>query len=192
MARTLNAPKFTGRGPLPESGNPFNSPFPPAPATEKQINFLIKLCAERGVNLTVITNMPEFDASKISKREASQMIEKLLNQPRVIKPASGSSDKITEAGMYQDPASGKIYKVQKAVHGSGHLYAKVWITDDEEPYFEMARGMVYKIKPEWKMSHEEAAKFGSLYGVCCSCAKPLTDENSITAEEIRAAFRSLR
>lgn len=81
---------------------------------------------------------------------------------------------ITE-GMYVH--DGRIYKVQHAVHGSGRLYAK----ELTESGFEFAKGMVYKLSPEEKMTLEQAAEYGRLYGVCCVCGATLTDEDSIAA-----------
>lgn len=70
-------------------------------------------------------------------------------------------------------------KVQRAVHGSGRLYAK-WLVDDTGK-FEMAPGMYYKLhggntRP---MTKEEASHFGHLYGMCMLCGRTLTDEASI-------------
>lgn len=186
--RTLNTPKFTGNGPLPES-TPFGkTPFPLTPATEKQIKFLISLCSERGVDLTVITGQPEFDASKISKKDASAMITDLLNSPKPkiaapAKPMTPVAAEITE-GMYRTP-EGKIYKVQRGVHGSGYLYAKELKVDESvtpaDVWFAYAAGMIRKLKIEWKMTLEEAKAFGALYGTCCVCGRTLTDEKSIEA-----------
>ena len=91
---------------------------------------------------------------------------------------------VTEAGMYR--LGETVYKVQKAVHGSGHLYAKELVLDeDAEGYrsarFEYAQGAIRKLHAEDKMTLEQAKEFGHLYGVCCKCGATLTDENSIEA-----------
>jgi len=86
----------------------------------------------------------------------------------------------SHAGMYRNPLTEEIFKVQKAVHGSGHLYAKILIVHSEgSAEFEMASGMVRKIRLAWRMSIEEARKYGALYGVCVRCGRTLTDEYSI-------------
>lgn len=106
-----------------------------------------------------------------------------------------------EDGMYQ--FEGSIYKVQHAVHGSGNQYAKLAEiteingeccgevvngkctrcgTDELSSYsvsFSYAPGVVAKLRPEHKLSYEQAKAFGALYGTCCRCAKTLTDELSI-------------
>jgi hypothetical protein len=110
-------------------------------------------------------------------------------QPRGTKP--GQADKPEpEDGMYRK--DGVIYKVQRAVHGSGHKYAKQlvvereavrdefgFITEAAKVRFEYASGAVHTLKPEHKMSLEEAKAFGALYGTCCQCGRTLTDEGSI-------------
>jgi hypothetical protein len=80
-------------------------------------------------------------------------------------------------GMYVK--DGEIYKVQKAVHGSGHLYAKRLDKDSQK--FEYATGMVRQLTQAHKMSLAEAKAYGALYGVCCVCARTLTNEESIEA-----------
>lgn len=82
-------------------------------------------------------------------------------------------------------ATTSIYKVQHAVHGSGHQYAKrLHVEYDEQgaptkAVFRMESGAINKIRPENKMDMATAAIFGKLYGVCCVCGKLLTNEVSI-------------
>lgn len=78
-------------------------------------------------------------------------------------------------GMYK--VGDTVYKVQVAVHGSGHLYAKRL----EGGRFEYAPGMMKRLRPEDKMTLEEAKAWGVLYGTCCVCGRTLTDEDSIAA-----------
>lgn len=193
MARTLNTPKFTGTGPQRED-NPFDNdpttaPVPPRfPATDKQIAFYTRLCSERGVNVQALVDAGKLDFSLISKHEMSAAIDAVLKTPKTVSPGSTSkpaNNPITEDGMYRNPETGEIFKVQKAVHGSGKLYAKALVVVDPEPpavvRFDYAPGMIYKIKPEWKMTLEEAKAFGALYGTCCVCGRTLTKEESIDA-----------
>ena len=85
-----------------------------------------------------------------------------------------------EAGIYR--VGDDWFKVQKAVHGSGQMYAKLLVVDGPgDGYFEYAPGAIRKITPDHKVSLEEAKKFGNVYGVCCNCMKTLTDETSIAA-----------
>lgn len=90
---------------------------------------------------------------------------------------------ITEDGMYQDPETGDVFKVQIAHHGSGNLYGKRLVVEvpGEKGRFEYEPGLLRRIRPEWKMTLDQATAFGRLYGVCCQCAAVLTDERSIAA-----------
>lgn len=204
-ARRVNAPKFTGQGPRPES-DPFGSGSDVRPAgpkaTDKQINFLIKLASERGVNLRA-SDVLSAALDNLTKREASEKIDALLRIPKVPAPGKPVQPKavpagapVVEEGMYRVSLDGgpvmSIYKVQRAVHGSGKLYAKVLVIDVEpvraadgtvlEPaicHFDYAPGVIYRLRPEHKMSIEDMKQFGALYGSCCFCAKVLTDEDSI-------------
>lgn len=90
-----------------------------------------------------------------------------------------------------------IYKVQLAVHGSGRPYAKELVLEEllqEEKIelgiadlvatshrgrWEYAPGAIKRLRPEHKLSIEEAAEYGKLYGVCVRCARTLTKEESI-------------
>lgn len=89
---------------------------------------------------------------------------------------------ITE-GMYRNPQTTAIYKVQKAQE-SGNLYAKVLLLAsdaDGDACFEYERGAINRLRGEWKMTLAEAQQYGALYGTCVRCGKTLTDENSIAA-----------
>jgi hypothetical protein len=76
-------------------------------------------------------------------------------------------------GMYF--YEGRVVKVQRAVHGSGQLYAKELVNGT----FQMVPGLVRKITQAHRMTVEQAAEYGQLYGICVRCAAPLTDEESI-------------
>ena len=108
-----------------------------------------------------------------------------LNRRPAAKPAAPSiTAKVTEDGMYRNPETGEIAKVQVAHHGSGNLYAKRLVVDPN-PYagasFVYESGLINRLRPEWKMTLDEAKEFGKLYGICCQCAAILTDEKSIAA-----------
>lgn len=87
-----------------------------------------------------------------------------------------------DEGVYE--YEGEIYKVKHAVHGSGRLYAQKLCTEgtgkDADVWYEIARGIVTKLRPEHKLTRERAEAFGALYGHCIRCARPLTDEDSIS------------
>jgi hypothetical protein len=144
--------------------------------TERQRVFITKLCAERDV--TVPANLDHF-----SKRYASEVIDRLLAMPKPQRapksaPTQGSDDTPVEDGMYIK--EGVIYKVQLAIHGSGKPYAKRLVADEfGSSRFEYAPGVVHRLRPEDKLTKEEAKNWGALYGTCCRCGRTLTAEDSI-------------
>lgn len=73
--------------------------------------------------------------------------------------------------------NGKVYKVQLAVTTSGKPYAKR-LSGTSWDY----AGRDWKALPlsaDTLMTHDDAAEYGKLYGVCCICGRTLTDEVSI-------------
>lgn len=131
-------------------------------ATEKQVAFAASLATRKGRDVG--------DLSAYTRREISALIEELKATPDEVPEL--------EQGMYR--RDDVIYKVQRAVHGSGNLYAKQLVMDDEGAHFEYAPGMVHKLTADDKLTLDEAKEFGALYGVCCACSKTLTDEESIS------------
>ena len=119
-----------------------------------------------------------------AEREACSGLPPAPRQPK---------GKLTQDGMYRDPASGRIWKVQfNRASGDGQrLYAKLLVIDIEpevapdgkvittgKRHFDYAPGAMREIRPEWRMSLEEAKEFGALYGTCVY-GHPLTKEESI-------------
>lgn len=88
------------------------------------------------------------------------------------RPSATLSAPATE-GIYR--RDGVIYKVQRAIHGSGRLYAKELV----EGRFVMAAGAIKLLSQADRMTTEEAAAWGALYGRCIRCQADLTDEDSI-------------
>jgi hypothetical protein len=72
--------------------------------------------------------------------------------------------------------NGVIYKVKKALHGSGRLYAVAY----RDGSWEMEPGMVRQLTQDDRMTLEAAAAYGHLYGRCVRCQTALTDEKSIS------------
>lgn len=96
--------------------------------------------------------------------------------------AAAPVQRVTEDGIYRTP-DGTIYKVQIAKQGSGQLYAKrLQITQNAgrtDTQFVYAQGAIHTLRANWRMTAEQAAEFGALYGICCACGRDLTDEQSI-------------
>lgn len=98
--------------------------------------------------------------------------------PVALREPARSPGLVTEDGMYRT-ADGTIWKVQRAVNGSGHLYAKRLVVEDGSGSFVYEPGAIRRLSPDNRMTLEEAKAFGQLYGVCCQCGRTLTDEQSI-------------
>ena len=110
----------------------------------------------------------------------SANIDRLKGELNSAKRAQKSAKPATpelEAGMYRK--GDKIFKVQRAVHGSGNLYAKELVQYDDGFAFEYAPGAIRKLTSADRMTLEQAKAWGALYGTCCQCGKTLTDEKSI-------------
>jgi hypothetical protein len=203
-----------------EQGHPWSGAVP---ASQKQLDFIQTLIAEKEVPghengwLVALESQlgrpfaePPVPAT-LGKFEASQAINKLIKLPARYKSSPTRQEavarSITQDGMYRNPSTGEIFKVQfNRASGDGRrLYAKqligttmlnetnfdreperiVAITlegekrDDIEWSFEYTPGAMRTLKPEWRMSIEEAKQFGALYGTCVRCSRTLTKEESI-------------
>jgi hypothetical protein len=112
-----------------------------------------------------------------SSGNASRWIDHLIGKIREIK-ATPSSKELTD-GMYL--MNGVVYKVQRAIHGSGRLYAKRLLPNSpgERAVFIYAPGVVNVLTPEHKMTMKQAKEWGALYGTCVRCGAVLTAEDSI-------------
>lgn len=176
-----------GHDGLPRVGTP-NGPIAiPDKATEKQVDFIVRLWNERYPE--AVTATPEFIRTTVAttKKQASATIEYLLSQPKPEpKPAPSPAsryptDKAPE-GMHK--IGDEIFKVQKAVHGSGHLYAKRLVAGEgygSKARFEYAPGVLRTLSTDTLMTLDEAKAWGALYGTCCVCGRTLTNEDSIEA-----------
>lgn len=137
------------------------------PASDKQKNFASSLRKRKNAKLL------DKDPESMTRQEVSKEIDYLLALPDAPKLAQLE----LEAAIYL--YEGEVVKVQRAVHGSGNMYAKVLNPDIGK--FEYAPGMINKLHPEHRMTLEQAKEYGAVYGVCCSCGATLTDEQSIEA-----------
>lgn len=95
-------------------------------------------------------------------------------------PSEPQNRETVEDGMYL--FNGEVWKVVHAVHASGHQYAKRFVPpayEGAKGTFEFVRGAIKRLRPEHRMSLEQAVHYGKLYGVCIRCGTVLTDETSI-------------
>lgn len=153
-----------------------------APATDKQLQLIRRLAAERQSGATIIEIIEK--PSGVTKYQASKLIDALFQMPRT---APANTTTVTEPGMYRT-ADGAIYKVQKSKEGQG-LYAKRLTPITGERLneadnivgwdFQYAPGAIKTLKASERMTLEEAKAFGVQYGICCVCGKLLKDATSV-------------
>lgn len=139
--------------------------------------------ADQG-NFALLTELIRNEKAMVNmNRWASTFIDTLRDLPdrtaateggAAQRPVTGRQDEPAQPGYYQDETF-RFVKVQKAVHGSGRPYAKVWDADSRTWTYE--KGLVYReLRP---LGPQEAKQFGDLYGCCIRCGTVLTDEDSI-------------
>lgn len=143
----------------------------PRPVSPKQLTFLGKLFAERGI-------APESYVRPRSVTEASELITHLLALPKPSKGPSSASEAtlVTEPGMYT--LDGHIFKVTPKRYGKGFNVKRA--TPDSATHFEYY-GSAYSIRGARKLTQDEAAAWGDVYGFCVCCGRLLTDPESIAA-----------
>jgi len=188
------------------------------PASERQIGFIQALLTQHEVAPEAADRLRgRIEARDLDVPTASATIDWLKRQPAVASAATvpakdterehaEHAERIDSDGMYT--MGGVVYKVQRAVHGSGQLYAKRLVisrdceghesldgpignveycdgtcrpASEAEAEFVYAPGIVTQLRPEHRLSLEQAKAFGRLYGICVRCGATLTDETSIAA-----------
>jgi hypothetical protein len=144
-----------------------------SPATEAQINFLVKLLAEKiedpSKSLDAIAWVNEH---RMSKATASAKISEYMAMPTVRDAFSSKSE--LDEGMYR--MNDEIFKVYRTQ--AGHLATKQLI----EGCFEYTgRKPLHSLTAEHRMTLVEAQEYGRITGICCNCGRKLTNEESIEA-----------
>jgi hypothetical protein len=155
-----------------------------APATDRQVSYLTSLLDTREVGTTVREDfLNRIATGTLDKRTASSAIDMLRSAPRIARaaaprrPAAPAAE--LEMGMYRH--DGQIYRVMRS-RESGRLYAKRLVLNiDGDASFEYARGAVYTLTADDRMSLEEAKAWGVEMGICCVCAAVLTNPVSVAA-----------
>lgn len=142
-------------------------------ATEKQINFLKSLAAERGK----AEEIDQIFATKVvTKSYASKLIDDMKKLPKIKSP-----DQVVEPGfyLYEDT----VFKVRWNKLNT-NMYA-VMLSELANPYGETkakwvyAEGMMAKLKASMKLTVEQAAALGHQHGYCMICGIELTNPESV-------------
>lgn len=139
------------------------------PPSEAQLRFLRSLAAERDFDLSEIE-------STLDRRSASVWIDQLKAMP---KPTAAARPEPPEGFhiLAQPDGSMRVFKVQRAIHGSGRLYTKEL---HQSGGWEYSGALpLGQLSEETVLTLEKAQQYGHLYGVCCRCGATLTDESSI-------------
>ncbi len=163
------------------------------PPSAKQLQYIRDLYTQAAQNAAVLGTSDETQEDMVerlmnrlgqsSMHDVSRAIDAALaglrNQRSQIFGKRYADKQRTEVedGMYA--LSNNVYiKIIRAVHGSGHQYAKLW--QPETSTWEMLRGGVKLVaRSGTRMTVDDAKRFGALYGQCCVCGRMLTNEESI-------------
>jgi len=171
-------------------------------ATAKQISFLNRLLTEATELLDSRDTLtgcewPEAreavarmrsGADRMTRREASAAIDQAMDNNKRLRtelkglgvqaePTLSEPQYVSETGMYR--VDGRIYKVLPSRTSERH-YAKELVGESEGGYrFVYAPGAMRFIRAEHRMTDEQAREFGRTTGICCVCARLLTDPKSI-------------
>ena len=138
-------------------------------ASEKQVAFAKSLAERKAFPLDSLELVGGIE--NISSADMRKLIDNLLKLTDAPKKATEATE-----GMYLK--DGVVYKVQRAVHGSGNLYAKKF--DAESKKFEyVGVAPLRMLSSADRMTLEQAKNYSALYGVCIRCATKLTLEESI-------------
>lgn len=178
MSRTI--PNYDTSGEDPFAGLPVGNEKPAPAIRTVRANMYAGNCGLCGVRVDI-------GAGRIERVNGKWVTYHLNDCPPLIEAPPAPVHVALTDGMYRTP-EGVIYKVQIAHHGSGNLYAKrmvpvenwdLEIHGKRKAGFQYEPGAIKKLRPEMKMTLEEAKAFGHLYGMCCVCGAILTDEYSI-------------
>lgn len=95
-------------------------------------------------------------------------------------PSGGQApEEFVATGMYR--VGERVFKVLPSRSSDRHYAKELTGSRDDGFTFEYAKGAMYLIRDEHRMTLEQAAEFGKLTGSCCCCGRLLTDPQSISA-----------
>lgn len=144
-------------------------------ATEKQLNFLKQLFAERRNNeeaMTIRANLlSEYKAGKLSVKMASEAINDILSIPKDQQKLSSLLD--INHGEVWVTKSGEFVRIKQNQSGRG-LYGMKWSWTVEK--WEYIPGILSQL--DHKITAEEAAAWGHEHQWCVFCSRPLSDPRS--------------
>lgn len=148
--------------------------------SEKQEDYLRSLLARKNPEADADALVKALNDADNPRAAASVTIDALKQAPDAPKSAEAE----LEDGIYL--VDGTVYKVYHTKHGANQQVAKELVIDgpanlDRASFEYRGKRPLRKIKPEHRMTLEQAKEFGAVYGVCCECSTTLTREESIEA-----------
>lgn len=103
-----------------------------------------------------------------------QVVEATENTQENPKASSVPSKPISKVGMYR--REGVVYRVNENAN-TGRL--NVWQLNPKTGSFSYAKGVIYKLREEDRLTVEEAAEFGHTNGFCMCCGRELSNAESM-------------
>lgn len=147
-------------------------------ATDGQRRYMASLASERGVELDVTT---------VEFTQVDAVLAKLKATPRPVRPVrplaapadrNGASADL-EDGVYV--LDGSIFMVKHAISGrqyASKLQAAPEVGQAGEWVYQGAKPLAL-LRPEMRLTREQAQQYGAVYGCCVRCGRALTDPESI-------------
>lgn len=174
-------------------------------ATEKMERYVRNLAREREMTPeTAADALKRIGDGRLTFDYARKFIDNYKDTPRRADRRETAPTAMKQDGMYRNPDTGEIYKVQwnKAQGDGRRLYAKRLVLsgvpkgEDSErhnitpgtPLLDGTAKVTFTyagscsrvgLRPEMRMTADEAREFGALYGTCVRCGRTLTLEESI-------------
>ena len=141
------------------------------PCTAKQATFLEQIVLSRDVPPEVRSAAVSAASGSLSAQECSAAIERGLKFPFSVRSAPA------EKGYYL--VAGSVFAVVLGKE-SGKLYAKKLIVAGKKGSWVYAPGAVYTLKPDQKLTLEQAVALGHTLGCCMVCGRTLSDPKSVS------------
>lgn len=139
-----------------------------APATESQIAKIHEVLDEKYTPEQAAEHHEWMNTHIISKAAASAALKRLFAMPNVNE---------LDEGMYRvGDDIFKVYFTRGDEHRDPQLVTKT-LTEDGFEY--TGKKPLRHIKPEHRMTLDEAKAYGKVTGTCCQCGRKLTNETSI-------------
>ena len=147
--------------------------------TQAQFSFISSLMVKKVTPAWVIDYMAKAEVGLSDGSEASRAIDELKDSPWKQTAPKALPDELVPVGFYFYEE--EVYKVKPSQGDKTRRYAHKFVTDGKKGRYAYAAGMIFRLRPEHKVTVEQAAKIGHITGVCCICGRELTVPASVAA-----------